>query len=211
MSLRRRRSAALIALAGATVTVAAARAGVTHRGRGAVHYDGPPIAHTGGFGEPTCRVCHQGQPLNAAGGTLRIEGLPRRYEPGRTYELAVVLRRDGMGRAGFELSARLMRGGSQAGALEATDQRARVVPDSVTAVQYAEQTREGCSVTGPEARWTVHWRAPAQTGEGGGSGGGSSDVLIHVAANAANYDDSPLGDFIYAGEWRVGGPAAASH
>jgi len=210
VSLRRRRSAALIALAGATVTVAAVRAGVTHRGRGAVHYDGPPIAHTGGFGEPTCRVCHQGQPLNAAGGTLRVEGLPGRYEPGRTYELVVVLRRDGMGRAGFELSARAV-AGAQAGALEATDMRVRVVPDSVTAVRYAEQTREGCSVTGPEARWTVHWRAPAQTGEGGGSGGGSSDVLIHVAANAANYDDSPLGDFIYAGEWRVGGPAAASH
>ena len=50
-------------------------------------YDGPPIAHTGGFGEPTCRVCHQGQPLNAAGGTLRVEGLPGRYEAGRTYEL----------------------------------------------------------------------------------------------------------------------------
>ena len=201
MSLRRRRSAALTVLAGATVTVAAARARVTHRG--AVHYDGPPIAHTGGFGEPTCRVCHQGEPLNAAGGTLRIEGLPGRYEPDRTYELVVVLRRDGMGRAGFELSARLV-GGAQAGALEATDRRVRVVPDSVTAVRYAEQTREGCSVSGPEARWTVRWRAPAQMG-----GGGASDVLIHAAANAANYDDSPLGDFIYAGEWRVGGAAAS--
>src|SRR5207244_89910 len=88
-----------------------------------------------------------------------------------TYELVVVLRRDGMGRAGFELSARAV-AGAQAGALEATDMRVRVVPDSVTAVQYAEQTREGCSVTGPEARWTVHWRAQAQPGEGGGGGGG---------------------------------------
>jgi len=200
VSLRRRLSAAFIALAGAAVTVAATRAPVTHRG--GVHYDGPPIAHTGGFGEPTCRVCHQGEPLNAAGGSLRIEGLPGRYEPGRTYELVVVLRRDGMGRAGFELSARLV-AGRQAGALEASDKRVRVVPDSVTAVQYAEQTRDGSSVSGPEARWTVRWRAPRLTG--------ASDVLIHVAANAANYDDSPLGDFIYAGEWRLGGAAAASH
>ena len=135
MSLRRRRSAPLIALAGAAVTVAAAGARVPHRR--AVHYDGPPIAHTGGFGEPTCRVCHQGEPLNAAGGTLRIEGLPGRYEPGRTYELVVVLRRDGMGRAGFELSARLAGEGAQAGALAASDRRVRVVPDSVTEIGRA--------------------------------------------------------------------------
>ena len=86
-------------------------------------------------------------------------------------------------------------GGSQAGGLEAGDARVSVVPGPAPkAVQYAEQTREGCSVSGPETRWGLRWRSPA---------GAVGDVLIHVAANAANYDDSPLGDFIYAGEWQV--------
>jgi len=182
-------SAALLAAA-ATVVVAAR----------AANYDGPPVAHTGGFGEPTCRACHQGEPLNAPGGSLQIEGLPQRYEPGRAYILTVVLRRSGMGRAGFELSTRVANGpdaGSQAGALEARDARTSVVPGPPPkAVRYAEQTREGCSVSGPETRWTLRWRSPASA---------VGDVLIHMAANAANYDDSPLGDFIYVGEWRVRG------
>ena len=172
-----------------------------------VNYDGPPVAHTGGFSEPTCHACHTDEPLNDPGGSLRIEGLPQRYEPGRTYVLTVVLRRSGMGRAGFELSTRVADGpqaGSQAGALEASDARASVVPGPPPkAVHYAEQTREGCSVSGPETRWALRWRSPASAA-GGGKGG--ADVLIHVAANAANYDDSPLGDFIYVGEWRVRGP-----
>jgi len=32
--------------------------------------DGPPPAHTGGFGEPTCRACHFDGDLNAEGGGL---------------------------------------------------------------------------------------------------------------------------------------------
>jgi len=186
-------SATLLAVA---ATVAAARGS---RGRKA-NYDGPPVAHTGGFGEPTCRACHQDEPLNAPGGSLRVEGLPRRYEPGRAYMLTVVLRRSGMGRAGFELSTRVADGqeeGSQAGVLEARDARASVVPGPPPKpVQYAEQTREGCSVSGPETRWVLRWQSPAAA---------AGDVLIHVAANAANYDDSPLGDFIYVAEWRVSG------
>ena len=92
--------------------------------------------------------------------------------------------------------------GSQAGALEASDARASVVPGPPPkAVQYAEQTREGCSVSGPETRWALRWRSPARA---------VGDVLIHIAANAANYDDSPLGDFIYVGEWRVRGEGGAA-
>ncbi len=189
-------SVALFAVA-ATVVVAARTA----------NYDGPPVAHTGGFGEPTCRACHQDEPLNDPGGSLRIEGLPQRYEPGRAYTLTVVLHRSGMGRAGFQLSTRVATGadaGAQAGALEASDARASVVVGPLPkAVQYAEQTRVGCSVTGPETRWVLRWHSPASAT--GGRGGGEY-VLIHVAANAANYDDSPLGDFIYVGEWRVSGP-----
>src|SRR2546426_4300103 len=137
---RRFPSATLLAVA---ATVAAARSG---RGRKA-NYDGPPVAHTGGFGEPTCRACHQGEPLNEPGGSLRIEGLPQRYEPGRAYMLTVVLRRSGMGRAGFELSTRVADGqeaGSQAGGLQGRDAPASVGPGPPPKpVHYPRPTREG--------------------------------------------------------------------
>src|SRR3989442_11863996 len=128
-------SATLLAVA---ATVAAARGS---RGRKA-NYDGPPVAHTGGFGEPTCRACHQDEPLNAPGGSLRIEGLPRRYEPGRAYMLTVVLRRSGLGRAGFELSTRVADGqeaGSQAAVFVARGDpwRARARPPPLPRHEYA--------------------------------------------------------------------------
>src|SRR2546428_12664528 len=97
---RRFPSATLLAVA---ATVAAARGS---RGRKA-NYDGPPVAHTGGFGEPTCPACHQDEPLNAPDGSLRVEGLPRRYEPGRAYMPSGVLRRAGIARARFALSTRV--------------------------------------------------------------------------------------------------------
>ncbi len=159
--------------------------------------EGPPPAHTGGFGEPTCRQCHSDAGLNEPGGRLAISGLPSAYVPGRTYELAVALERAGMLRAGFQLAARFAAGassGRQAGVLSPTDARTAVVSDSVTHVSYIEHTLAGTALTTVEAtRWTFRWTAPA--GSGGERGGA---VVIHVTGNAVNDDDSPLGDFIYA-------------
>lgn len=157
-----------------------------------MHKDGPPPAHTGGFGEPTCRACHFDGELNEPGGDLAVAGVPSRYQAGRTYELVVSLRRAGMRRAGFQLAARFAEGaaaGAQAGALEPTDQRARVVRNSANGILYAQHTAAGVSVSGETGRWTLRWTAPAQV---------RGAIVFHVAANAANDDDSPLGDSIYA-------------
>ena len=51
----------------------------------------PPPGHTGGFGEPTCVICHQGSDLNAFGGGVTIEGLPSEYVQGARYLLTVLL------------------------------------------------------------------------------------------------------------------------
>jgi hypothetical protein len=48
---------------------------------------------------------------------------------------------------------------------------------------------------GRPGRWTFRWTAPADAP--------GRAVVFHVAANAANDDDSPLGDFIYARALRV--------
>ena len=150
---------------------------------------GPPPAHTGGFGEPTCRECHADNDLNEPGGTLVIDGVPRSYAAGRTYELKVLLRRAGMLRAGFQLAARFEDGdstGRPAGALEPADARTQLVWDTTTHIGYIEHSAVGTSVINAATEWKIRWTAPVPRGL----------VVFNVAANAANDDDSPLGDFI---------------
>ena len=154
----------------------------------APHPDFPPTAHTGGFGEPTCRECHQGEALNAPGGTLRLEGVPAPWRPGRAYRLTVTLRRDSLARAGFELAARFAPGGAPAGVLIPYDTLLTTITrDSVSGVPYAHHTRRGTRVEGV-ARWTILWAAPLS---------GRDAVTFHVGAVAANDDNSNLGDLVY--------------
>jgi len=154
------------------------------------YQDGPPPATTEGFGEPDCRQCHFDHPLNAPGYSLHLEGLPERYPPGKSYTLTVRLE-PAPAAAGFQLSARFADGakkGMQAGRLEAPGERVEV-SESEKSLQYARHTRQGSQPGAVE--WRVLWTAPEKTEKTDGL------VVFHVAANAADGDDSPLGDFIY--------------
>ncbi|HEX7050794.1 MAG TPA: choice-of-anchor V domain-containing protein [Longimicrobiales bacterium] len=153
--------------------------------------DRPPPAHTGGFGEPTCQECHfEGEP-NEPGGTLTLAGVPEAYRPGERYRITITLARSGMRRGGFELAARHASGpleGRQAGELRPVDARAAVTPYGTPAVTYVHHTAAGTALETPgTARWTIEWTAPTTGGP----------VIFHVAANAADDDESPFGDFIY--------------
>ena len=150
--------------------------------------DGPPLAHTGGFGEPTCLACHAGSPLNQPGGELVLAGPPEHFIPGQSYPLEVVLRRAGTRRAGFEVSIRHANG-EQAGTLESAEPgRIRVQRDSVRGVWYAHHTREGSNVTGDTVRWHLRWTAPMA----------HEDVVVNGVSVSANDDNSPLDDAVYA-------------
>lgn len=155
----------------------------------APHAEGPPLGHTGGFGEPTCHACHDELELDADGsGQLELSGLPERYESGETYLLTVVLASDGMERAGFEAAVRFTGSpppGLQAGTLAAVDERTQVSYLGLTPVYYVRQTEAG-SQGGAVVSWTFTWTAPLSGGP----------VTVHLAANSANGDNSPLGDFI---------------
>jgi hypothetical protein len=150
--------------------------------------ENPPLAHTGGFGEPTCQACHFDQPLNAPNGSLTLTGLPNSYVTGTAYEITVALRHPDLGRGGFELSARFS-DGTQAGTLRAVTERSTVsTEDAGGGVQYAYHTATGAMPTAPElASWTLEWVAPAR----------GDSVVFHVSANAANFDASEFGDFVY--------------
>ena len=164
--------------------------------------DAPPPATTGGFGEPTCVSCHFAATPDTLG-SLALRGLPEAYEPGRTYDLSVELARDDMAAAGFELSARFAAGparGRQAGRFLAPDEHVAVTPQS--GVEYVHQTLAGASPPTPGlARWRIEWTAP---------GAGAAAVRFHVAANAANGDESPLGDRVYALEETIGSAAPSA-
>lgn len=152
--------------------------------------DAPPPAHTGGFGEPTCAECHDDNPINADGAALRLEGVPQSYTPGGSYTIRILLRRDGLQRAGFQLASRFTNGpltGRQAGTWSVDGDLIQATTD--TQVVYVEHTKKG-NVVKPAGsiEWLMEWLAPAAT---------PSQVAFHVAANASNRDDSPLGDFVY--------------
>ncbi len=155
--------------------------------------DRPPPAHTGGFGEPTCHVCHFDSTADDGRGTIRLEGLPPVYEPGAGYVLTVSLSHPDLRIGGFQLSARFSQSvgtGRQAGTLRALDERVDVTGLQELPVQYARHTGEGVvpdSLGLTHIQWRVEWSAPSEGGT----------VVFHIATNVANDDASPLGDFVY--------------
>ena len=156
----------------------------------APHMTGPPPGHTGGFGEPTCAVCHEGSALNAFGGSVVLEGLPTRYSPGAQYVLTVVLTADETEVAGFQLAVRFSGGagwGRSAGVFSPIDLRVAVTSGE-SGQPYAHHTEVGSIVaTDTGSSWSVEWIAPEKGGP----------VAFHVAANSGNGDNSPLSDLVF--------------
>jgi len=159
---------------------------------------GPPPAHTGGFGEPTCYACHMESEPNTGEGALVLRGLDGVYEPGATHRVTVELTSPHMRRGGFQLAVRFAEGpaaGKQAGTLRALDERVGITTDT-TGIQYAHHLEAGTELTAPgTARWIFEWTAP--------HGAGDDVVVFHIAANAADDDASPFGDLIFTDSVRV--------
>lgn len=160
----------------------------------------PPLGHTGGFGEPTCQACHTDAELNHPDATLTVEGLPEQYRSGDVYRVTIALAGSGQGRNGFEAALRFAEGsqrGLQAGNLVAVDGRVVVRADTLTAVQYAAHSTVGADPVSVErGEWVIQWTAPRS----------SDAVVLHVAGNSANGDDSPFGDLIHTLERTSAGP-----
>lgn len=72
-------------------------------------------------------------------------------------------------------------------------------------VQYAQHTRLGTEPTsGDTAAWSVRWRAPGgERGDTSITGDSCGHALVHLAANAADGDDSEFGDRIHVDTFRV--------
>ena len=151
--------------------------------------DGAPPGFSGGFKEDSCHACHFHAEPNSGGGRLTVEGVPATFAAGERYTLTVTLTRSGMKRAGFQLAARFAEGGAQAGSLApGPEEKERIAVETAAGVQYAGHKLAGSTVSAGDAmRWTIEWTAPARSGA----------VIFHVAANAADGNESVDGDFIY--------------
>lgn len=174
--------------AGVALVLAGAAAAPAYR-------DGAPTGFTGGFDEPHCGTCHFGDAASREGGAAAIDA-PARYRPGETYDIVVTVRHPDLEAAGFQLSVRFAdapMAGTQAGVIEPEAGRAQV-STGPRGVAYAGHTGAGTGPVEPGVgRWTVRWTAP-ETG---------APVIFHLAANAANDDDSEFGDRIFLAEARV--------
>ena len=153
--------------------------------------DDPPLGYTGGFGEPTCQACHTDAAVNEPAAVLTAEGLPDSYTPGGVYQLTLSIAASGQVRNGFQAAVRFADGaqkGLQAGSLSPVDPRTQVGTDASTGIQYASHSDIGADPVSPErGTWVVEWTAPSS----------DDSVVLHVAANSANGDNSPLGDLIH--------------
>jgi hypothetical protein len=150
--------------------------------------EAPPPGHTGGFGEPTCQDCHFQAEVNQGSGTVELLGLPDAYVSDATYDVTVVLTQAGLAAGGFQTTARFQEG-SQAGELVAPPaEHGRAGVTAEGDIRYAHHLYGGTYAgDGDTMRWQLQWIAP----------GCGLTVVFHVAANAADGDDSPLGDFVY--------------
>jgi hypothetical protein len=147
---------------------------------------GPDPASNGIFGDTqACATagCHVGNPLNAAGGSLSLSGLPAAWVPGQAYPLTVTVQRTGAVLYGFQLSAVVDATNQQAGTFTPGSARVKVITGG--GIQYAEHSNASVQ---PGGTFTVTWTAPATA---------VGKVRFNLGGNAANGNIQNTGDFIY--------------
>jgi uncharacterized protein (TIGR03437 family) len=163
---------------------------------------GPPNGFTVAPGDKpgvACTQCHQGTALNAGGGSVKLvfpKGLT--YTPGQAQTVTVIINDAVAAIYGFEMSARMESAPNtqQAGSFTAGTNQKIVCSDNAiqpaagcggNGIQWIEHTQPSLSNT-----ITVQWTPPAAS---------AGNVHFYVSANAANGDNSPRNDHIYAADY----------
>ena len=146
--------------------------------------DGAPWGAANPAADQNCASCHFDADPVVESAALVVRGLPQKTTPGASHELEIALGDPDTVVAGFQLIA------------QAADEHAgKIVSDesNVEFIGAAIRSTAAMKNRNP-ATWVVEWKAP-DTFE--------SDVVIYVAASAANDDGSPLGDRIHFKTYRV--------
>ncbi|MFY7963504.1 MAG: choice-of-anchor V domain-containing protein [Chitinophagaceae bacterium] len=154
----------------------------------------PPTGYTGATGN-YCNSCHSGLPLNAAGGSIIVTGLPTGgYTPGATYPLSLKISHNAPNRRrwGFSIKA-VNTSGAAIGSFTTTNANA-----SVNGTELAHNNAVTTSNASNYTYANLNWIAPASAG---------GTVTFYYAGNAASgLGDGTSGDYIYAGSTPVSLP-----
>ncbi|MBI5098724.1 MAG: hypothetical protein HZB30_05745 [Nitrospirae bacterium] len=124
-----------------------------------------------------CIGCHQGE----GSAEIKIDGLPEKYIPGKTYKITLTIVSDNQSlgdvAGGFAIEA-------SAGDLMVTDRKNTQLSEG-----FLTHTKEGSAFR----KWTFGWKAPVQ----------KTEANLTVMAVAANGDYSPAGDVTGAGGFLI--------
>lgn len=143
--------------------------------------DDLPPGYAGNAEAAFCASCHSGS-LGAGEPRVALSGLPKTATAGETYAIGVHVSHPALVRAGFLLSA-----------------PGRFLPgDDVSVARGADGAHYATHAAAStwfeaSAAWTLQWRAPDSPG----------NLAFHLVVNAANGDESPLGDSVVALTRRV--------
>lgn len=164
---------------------------VGNRQKAAASAFGPTPTHTNAPGEANCTACHTDFEVNSGSGDVQISGIPANYIAGQRYDITVTATQANAVIYGFQLTA-VDGTGETVGTFAVLDTRTQIVPGIVAGTydrMYVEHTSDGLS-NGQFGfnSWTFNWTAPAQP---------VGKVDFYAAANGANSDGGPSGDYIY--------------
>jgi len=124
-----------------------------------------------------CILCHEG----AGSSEINVEGLPKKYTPGKTYKMILMVKGDveslGDVAGGFAIEA-------SAGELINIDKKNTQLSEGILT-----HTKEGSGLR----EWTFGWKAPSEKAE----------VTLSVMAVAANGDFSVIGDLVGADGYTI--------
>ncbi len=148
----------------------------------------PPAGHTGATAGLNCTTgCHSGNPLNNAGGSVVINGLPASYTPGTAYTFSVVVTHSAADRIRWGFSVRAVgTNNNDVGVFSTTATNAAVNGTELSHFN-APFAPIGNTFTFSNLKWTAPATPAAQ----------EQSVTFYVAGNAANGNDDNSGDFIY--------------
>lgn len=128
-----------------------------------------------------CAACHFMNKPVAQSSALKMQGLPAKPQPGKSYRLVLSLTSPGMARSGFLIVAQAS--GSAAGTFQPLGPHTEADGDRLRSTQAGSTPAASGAAT-----WEFEWRAPAQI---------TAPISFRVSANAADDDRSPLGDTIH--------------
>lgn len=125
-----------------------------------------------------CISCHEGEMVQ---NMVKVQGLPKSYVPGKTYNLTVIITSDlesmSECKGGFAIEA-------SAGKLMVKDKKHTQLSNGILT-----HTQEGSGLR----KWTFGWKAPSE----------KTDANITVMAVAANGDYSTFGDKVGADSYTI--------